>query len=145
MASAVMIISQLPATALAIPGWFSIALGVTLALDDFGTGYSCLSYLPDLPFSAIKLDRSFVLKLTRGSDSKQMIRSIVDLAHSMRMRVIAEGIEETSQLDLVRELGVDEVQGFLLGRPGPNPSVLLKDSALGESTTYEYAPAPTLP
>jgi EAL domain-containing protein (putative c-di-GMP-specific phosphodiesterase class I) len=121
------------------------ALGVTLALDDFGTGYSCLSYLPDLPFSAIKLDRSFVLKLTKGSDSKQMIRSIVDLAHSMRMRVIAEGIEERSQLELVKELGVDEVQGFLLGRPSPDPLFLLKESTEGESTTYEYASAPTLP
>jgi diguanylate cyclase (GGDEF)-like protein len=96
------------------------ALGVTLALDDFGTGYSCLSYLPDLPFNAIKLDRSFFLKLCKGSDFNQMIRSMVDLAHSMNMRVIAEGVEEASQLELVNELGVDEVQGFLLGRPGPN-------------------------
>lgn len=119
------------------------ALGVTLALDDFGTGYSCLSYLPDLPFGAIKLDRSFVLKLTKGSDSKQMIRSIVDLAHSMRMRVIAEGIETSSQLELVRELGVDEVQGFLLGRPGPDPSFVLNEYA--ESMSNEYATEPTLP
>jgi diguanylate cyclase (GGDEF)-like protein len=119
------------------------ALGVTLALDDFGTGYSCLSYLPDLPFSAIKLDRSFVLKLFKGSDSKQMIRSIVDLAHSMKMRVIAEGIEEVSQFELVKEFGVDEVQGFLVGRPSPNPSLLLEASAGVGSSVYEYAPVPT--
>jgi len=107
------------------------SLGVSLALDDFGTGYSCLSYLPELPFEAIKLDRSFVSKLSPGSDSIQMIRSMVDLAHSMDMRVIAEGVEERSQLELVTELGVDEVQGFLLGRPGPDPLLVLKKSMEG--------------
>jgi len=107
------------------------SLGVSLALDDFGTGYSCLSYLPELPFEAIKLDRSFVSKLSPGSDSIQMIRSMVDLAHSMDMRVIAEGVEERSQLELVTELGVDEVQGFLLGRPGPDPLLVLRKSMEG--------------
>jgi EAL domain-containing protein (putative c-di-GMP-specific phosphodiesterase class I) len=72
-----------------------------------------------------------------------MIRSMVDLAHSMNMRVIAEGVEEASQLELVNELGVDEVQGFLLGRPGPNPSLLLKELAERPSTAFEFAAAPT--
>jgi diguanylate cyclase (GGDEF)-like protein len=116
------------------------SLGVNLALDDFGTGYSCLSYLPELPFAAIKLDRSFVSKLSPASDSNKMIRSMVDLAHSMNMRVIAEGVEEKSQLDLVKELGVDEVQGFLLGRPGPNPSHLLEFSYHHSSTDYTSDP-----
>ena len=105
------------------------ALGVSLALDDFGIGYSCLSYLPILPFAAIKLDRSFVSKLSPGSDSIKMIRSMVDLSHSMNMRVIARReIEEIPQLELVKELGVDEVQGFLLGRPSPNPLLVLETS-----------------
>lgn len=121
------------------------ALGVHLALDDFGTGYSCLSYLPELPFSAIKLDRSFVVKLSKGSDSNQMIRSMVDLAHSMNMRVIAEGVEEASQLELVKELGVDEVQGFFLGRPSPNPSLVLKKSEERPPATCGFAPAVVFP
>ena len=72
-----------------------------------------------------------------------MVRSVVDLAHSMRMRVIAEGVEETSQLEVVKELGVDEAQGFLLGRPGPDPSLVLKKSTKRQSPAFEYALAPT--
>lgn len=117
------------------------ALGVNLALDDFGTGYSCLSYMPVLPFAAIKLDRSFVSKLSPGSDSIKMIRSMVDLSHSMNMRVIAEGIEEMPQLELVKELGVDEVQGFLLGRPGPNPLLVLERSMEGPLVACECTEA----
>jgi diguanylate cyclase (GGDEF) domain len=104
-------------------------LGVNLALDDFGTGYSCLSYLRDLPFGTIKLDRSFISRLSPGADANQMIRSMVDLAHSMNMRVIAEGVEEPLQLELVKELGVDEVQGFVLGRPTPTPFLFLDNRA----------------
>jgi EAL domain-containing protein (putative c-di-GMP-specific phosphodiesterase class I) len=95
-------------------------------LDDFGTGYSCLSYLPELPFTSIKLDRSFVSKLSPGSGFNTMIRSMVDLAHSLSMRVIVEGVEHLTQLELVKELGADEVQGYLLGRPGPNPGLRLR-------------------
>lgn len=120
------------------------ALGVSLALDDFGTGFSCLSYLPELPFSAIKLDRSFVSKLMTASGSNKMIRSIVDLAHSMNMRVIAEGVEEESQLEHIKKLGVDEVQGFLLGRPGPNPLHVLEASSKRARQKCEIAPLPAL-
>ena len=120
------------------------ALGVSLALDDFGTGYSCLSYLPELPFAAIKLDRSFILKLSTASNSNKMIRPIVDLAHGMYMRVIAEGVEEPSQLDLVKELGVDEIQGFLLGRPSPHPLHLLERFSGPASSIFEIAPAEAL-
>ena len=102
-------------------------MGVSLALDDFGTGYSCLSYLAELPFNSLKLDRSFITKLSPRIESNTMIRSMVDLAHSMNMRVIAEGIEQPHQLDMVKELGVDEVQGYLTGRPGPSPSTQIKN------------------
>lgn len=97
-------------------------LGVNLALDDFGTGYSCLSYLPDLPFDSIKIDRSFIKKLSPGSESVTVLQSMIGLAHSMNMRVIVEGIEEPFQLQTVGELGADEIQGYLLGRPGPDPT-----------------------
>jgi diguanylate cyclase (GGDEF)-like protein len=120
------------------------ALGVNLALDDFGTGYSCLSYLPELPFTAIKLDRSFIARLSHGSEANQMIQSMVDLAHSMGMRVIAEGVEQIEQLELVKALGVDEVQGFLLGQPDPNPSRLLKRAAELPISTRAHSPEPTL-
>ncbi|MGA2571293.1 MAG: EAL domain-containing protein [Terracidiphilus sp.] len=102
------------------------SLGVSLAIDDFGTGYSCLSYLPGLPVDAIKIDRSFIKELRPGSDTIPMLRSMVDLAHSMNMRTVFEGVEDQSQLELVRELGADEVQGFLLGRPDGDPASHLR-------------------
>jgi diguanylate cyclase (GGDEF)-like protein len=101
------------------------ALGVSLALDDFGTGFSCLSYLPDLPFNSIKIDQSFIRKLNPGSDSVTMLHSMISLAHSMGMRVIVEGIEKSFQLEICKELGADEIQGYLLGLPGDSPTAKL--------------------
>ncbi len=101
------------------------ALGLSIAIDDFGTGFSCLGYLPNLPIDVIKIDQSFTNKLCEGSDTVKMVRSMIDLAHSMDMRVIVEGVEEHAQLKLIRAMGADEVQGFLLGRPGAEPSTCL--------------------
>jgi diguanylate cyclase len=98
------------------------ALGITIAIDDFGTGYSSLSYLADLPVNAIKTDRSFLRGDLVTSDGPSMIASMIDLAHRFRIRVIVEGVETAGELALVRRLGADEAQGFLLGRPGPNPA-----------------------
>jgi EAL domain-containing protein (putative c-di-GMP-specific phosphodiesterase class I) len=98
------------------------ALGVGLAIDDFGTGYSCLGYLPNLPFDALKIDRSFVKDLGERPEIEAMVHALVMLAHKLGMRVIAEGIETTEQLDLIGELGADEIQGYLVGRPTPNPA-----------------------
>jgi diguanylate cyclase (GGDEF)-like protein len=95
-------------------------LGVSIALDDFGTGYSCLGYLPRLPFSFLKIDRSFVNELELP-ETEAMVHSLITLAHNLKMKVIAEGIETPLQLDVVRRLGVNEVQGFLLGRPTATP------------------------
>src|SRR5581483_10820925 len=95
--------------------------GVNLALDDFGTGYSCLSYLSDLPFHSIKIDRSFVRKLPGTSESLILVNSLIGLAHNMQMRVIVEGIETPKQLELLHDMGADEAQGFLLGRPDGKP------------------------
>jgi diguanylate cyclase (GGDEF)-like protein len=96
------------------------ALGVSIAIDDFGTGYSCFSYLPRLPFNALKIDRSFVKDL--GSvEMKAMIQSLVTLAHNLDMQVVVEGIETVQQLETIRSMGGNQVQGYLLGRPTPDP------------------------
>ncbi|MFZ1083494.1 MAG: EAL domain-containing protein [Terracidiphilus sp.] len=97
------------------------SLGISLAIDDFGTGYSNLSYLPSMRFDALKIDRSFVMNLEQDPKNGAMIRTLVALAHNVGMRVIVEGVEKQEQLDLVRSLGVNEVQGYLLGRPTADP------------------------
>jgi diguanylate cyclase (GGDEF)-like protein len=95
--------------------------GISVAMDDFGTGYSCLSYLPKLCFDALKLDRSFVNELVVHPETRAFVQSILLMAHNLHMKVIVEGIETTEQLELIRALGTNEAQGYLLGRPSPNP------------------------
>jgi diguanylate cyclase (GGDEF)-like protein/PAS domain S-box-containing protein len=96
------------------------ALGVRVALDDFGTGYSSLSYLQHLPFDVVKVDRAFVRDLKPGYGSGvRVVDAIVRLAHGLGARVVAEGVELPEQLEVLRRLGCDSVQGFLLGRPMP--------------------------
>lgn len=95
--------------------------GISVAMDDFGTGYSCLSYLPKLAFDALKLDRSFVSELAFRQETRAFVQSILSMAHNLHMKVIVEGIETVEQLELMRSLGTNEAQGYLLGRPSPNP------------------------
>ncbi|HET7346350.1 MAG TPA: EAL domain-containing protein [Acidobacteriaceae bacterium] len=102
------------------------AMGVTIAMDDFGTGYSSLGYLPKLAFDALKIDRSFVSELTLRPESGAFIESILTMAHNLKMRVIVEGIETQDQLEIMRSLGADEAQGYLLGRPSAVPTAHLK-------------------
>jgi len=113
------------------------ALGVSLAIDDFGTGYSCLSYLPALPFDALKIDRSFVKDLGHRHESTAMIHSLVALAQNIGMRVIVEGVEKEEQLELIEKYGGNEVQGFLMGRPTADPAsqiaALVENQANGSS------------
>jgi diguanylate cyclase (GGDEF)-like protein/PAS domain S-box-containing protein len=92
------------------------ALGVTLAIDDFGTGYSSLSYLQNLPVDLLKIDRSFLDNVEVVSRAA-VIQAITSLAHSLGLRVVAEGIETESQLDAIRRIGVDLAQGYLFGKP----------------------------
>ncbi len=92
-------------------------LGVQIALDDFGTGYSSLSHLQRFPVDILKIDRSFIADIGRFGDSDAIIHSLVQLGHDLGVRTLAEGVETREQLDHVRVLGVDDVQGFLLSRP----------------------------
>jgi EAL domain-containing protein (putative c-di-GMP-specific phosphodiesterase class I) len=101
------------------------ALGISLAIDDFGTGYSCLSYLPSLPFDFLKIDSSFVRGLGIQPESESMIRTLIMLAHNIGMRVIVEGVETREQLELLRTLEADEVQGYFMGYPSANPMDVL--------------------
>ena len=91
-------------------------LGVHLALDDFGTGYSSLSYLKRMPVDILKVDRSFVTELTATGPEPAIVRGIISLAHNLELEVIVEGVETAIQYDLVRKMGCDVVQGYLLGR-----------------------------
>jgi diguanylate cyclase (GGDEF)-like protein len=92
-------------------------LGVTLAIDDFGTGYSSLSHLKQLSAGTLKIDRSFIKGLPRDHESAAIVGAVVAMAHTLGMKVVAEGVETEDQLEMVRQLGCDQVQGFLLGRP----------------------------
>jgi PAS domain S-box-containing protein/diguanylate cyclase (GGDEF)-like protein len=93
--------------------------GVMTAIDDFGTGYSSLSYLAKLPVQALKIDRSFVLAMSDNPDTMTLVQTIISLAHSLNLKVIAEGVESAEQSKLLRLLRCDEIQGFLFSRPLP--------------------------
>jgi EAL domain-containing protein (putative c-di-GMP-specific phosphodiesterase class I) len=95
------------------------SLGVTIALDDFGNGYSSLAYISTLPIHTIKIDRSFINDIRNNPQNVAIVDSIVTLAHKLKMRVIAEGVEVLDQLIHLKTIGCDEVQGYLLSRPVP--------------------------
>src|ERR1017187_2521297 len=92
-------------------------LGVSIAIDDFGTGYSSLSYLRRLPANSLKIDQSFLRDLVGPHGSLAVVQSLVLLAHSMGLIVVAEGVETVLELNLLREAGCDKVQGHLYGEP----------------------------
>ena len=92
-------------------------LGVTIAIDDFGTGYSSLNYLARLPMDTLKIDRSFVTGMSVRPESRTIVSAIISLAHSLGLKVVAEGVETEEQLNVLRLLRCDEMQGFLLSLP----------------------------
>lgn len=95
------------------------ALGLSLSLDDFGTGFSSLTYIKQLPFSELKIDRSFINDLEHDVMDYRMVEFIVHLGHELGMRVVAEGVETRSQMDHLVTMGCDVIQGYLLAKPMP--------------------------
>jgi len=94
-------------------------LGVQLSIDDFGTGYSSLSYLQRFPANKLKIDRSFINAMSTDASAVGIVRGIIELAHGLKMEVVAEGVETEEQLAKLRELDCDVAQGFLISRPLP--------------------------
>jgi diguanylate cyclase (GGDEF)-like protein len=93
--------------------------GVQVALDDFGTGYSILGYLRKFPIDALKIDQSFVGQITTASDDASIVTAVISMARSLKLRVVAEGVETREQLDFLRALECDEAQGYYFSRPVP--------------------------
>jgi EAL domain-containing protein (putative c-di-GMP-specific phosphodiesterase class I) len=95
------------------------SLGVGVAVDDFGTGYSSFSYLQRFPVDVLKIDRSFVAPLPDGPRPAALVRSIIELARALEVAVVAEGVETKDQALILKDLGCQVAQGFLLCRPTP--------------------------
>jgi EAL domain-containing protein (putative c-di-GMP-specific phosphodiesterase class I) len=114
------------------------AMGVHLSIDDFGTGYSSLSYLKRFPIDQLKIDKSFMHDIMANQDDSAIALAVIAMAHSMRLKVIAEGVENKAQLAFLQENHCDEIQGYYLSRPvtpqqvtallkGESPSAALLD------------------
>ncbi|MGA1860383.1 EAL domain-containing protein [Azospirillum sp. 11R-A] len=99
------------------------AMGVQVSIDDFGTGYSNLSYIGRLAVDKLKIDRSFVADLTRNHDSAKITAAVIQMAHSLNLTAVAEGVEDAETLEALRGLHCDFAQGYFLGRPGPAEAV----------------------
>lgn len=98
--------------------------GISISLDDFGTGYSSLSYLKRFPIDTVKIDQSFVRDIHKSDDDAAIVRAIIAMAHSLNVKVVAEGVETTAHLDFLKAAGCDGVQGYLIGRPVPEAELL---------------------
>jgi EAL domain-containing protein (putative c-di-GMP-specific phosphodiesterase class I) len=116
-------------------------LGARLAIDDFGTGYSSLSYLHRFPVDMLKIDRSFVERLSHASDNAELARTIVRLGQSLQLVTVAEGVEDSTQFLALRRMGCDIGQGYYFGRPMESEEI---SRLLGEDLpTPARKPAPT--
>lgn len=95
------------------------SMGISIAIDDFGTGFSSLSYLARLPADKLKIDRSFIIEMTNGPEGLELVSTIINLAHSLKLKVVAEGVDTEEQSRLLREMNCDEIQGYLFSKPIP--------------------------
>jgi len=100
------------------------AMGVRISIDDFGTGHSSLGYLKRFPISQLKVDRSFVRDLPHNGDDVAITRAVIAMAHSLKMSVVAEGVEHQEQYELLRREGCDEFQGYFCRPPLEEPELL---------------------
>jgi len=118
------------------------AMGVLVSVDDFGTGYSSMSYLRRLPIDKLKIDRVFINEIVSRPEDASIVRAIVSLAHSLRLKVVAEGVETPAQLDFLKAVGCDEYQGFHFSRPLPSREferVVREKAAQAETFTQDDA------
>jgi len=114
------------------------ALGLKVAIDDFGTGYSSLAYLAKLPVETLKIDRSFVITMLENPNTMTLVRTMISLAHSLRMVVVAEGVDAEEQAKVLRLLGCDQMQGYLFSKPVPAAAIVAmlgQAAAGGESAS----------
>jgi len=117
-------------------------LGVSVAVDDFGTGYSSLAYLKRLPVTTIKIDKAFVKDLARDVEDAAIVTSIIDMGHSLGMKVVAEGVETDAQRQFLIRHGCDEIQGFWLARPMPTEQALAFIQRWAQAPQAEAQAAP---
>jgi EAL domain-containing protein (putative c-di-GMP-specific phosphodiesterase class I) len=94
-------------------------VGIKIAIDDFGTGYSSLNYLKRMPVDRLKVDQSFVRDIDKDPESATIVEAIINLGHSLKLKVIAEGVETAQQLEFLRNRGCEEFQGYHFSRPIP--------------------------
>jgi diguanylate cyclase len=115
-------------------------IGLSISIDDFGTGYSSLNYLRRLPLDSLKIDRTFIREVTASRDDAEIVRAIVSLAHSLRLEVVAEGVENADQLAFLRGLGCDQYQGYLCSPPVPSEDfvAILRAPALPSAATLAH-------
>ena len=92
-------------------------LGITISVDDFGTGYSSLNYLVKLPISIVKIDKSFIKGMKKGNDYRTLVRLIIEMSHSLSLQVVAEGVESQEQLDELRQMNANFIQGYVFSKP----------------------------